>query len=117
MKKADLIIYNGLVYTSYDTDYAEAAAIADGSFLCVGTLAECRIFQGGHTEMKDLGGRLVLPGLIDGHTHPITIAKTIWHVRMPSVYEKDALLQTIKEYADANPKEDVPYFYGECYLA
>lgn len=117
MKKADLIIYNGLIYMSYDKVYAEAAAIAEGTFLCVGTLAECASFQGEHTETKDLGGKLVLPGLIDGHTHPVTIAKTIWHVRMPSVYDQDELLKTIKVYAAANPKADVPYFYGECYHA
>lgn len=117
MKKAESIIYNGLIYTSHDREYAEAVAIADGEFICVGTLAECEAFRDDNTEMKDAEGRLILPGLIDGHTHPITIAKTIWHVRMPDVTDKDELMATIKEYAEKNPKEKVPYFYGECYHA
>lgn len=117
MKKADLIIYNALIYTDFDKPYAEAAAIADGDFICVGTLKECEAFKADGTDMRDAGGRLILPGLIDGHTHPITIAKTIWHVRMPDITDKDELLATIKKYAEDNPKEEVPYFYGECYHA
>lgn len=117
MQKADLIFYNGKIYTRYDKDYVEAVAIADGEFICVGTLKECEAFKDENTELKDLGGRLVLPGLIDGHTHPITIAKTIWHVMMPDVTDKDELLDTIREHAEKYPKEEVPYFYGECYHA
>lgn len=117
MKKADKILYGGVIYTSYDKEAAEAVAIADGEFICVGTLADCEAYMGENTEMKDLSGKLVLPGLIDGHTHPITIAKTIWHVRMPDVTDKEELLATIREHAEKNPKEEVPYFYGECYHA
>ena len=117
MKKADKILYGGVIYTSYDKEAAEAVSIADGEFICVGTLADCEAYMGENTEMKDLSGKLVLPGLIDGHTHPITIAKTIWHVRMPDVTDKEELLATIREHAEKNPKEEVPYFYGECYHA
>lgn len=117
MKKADKVLYGGVIYTSYDKETAEAVAIADGEFICVGTLTECEAYIDENTEMKDLGGRLVLPGMIDGHTHPVTIAKTIWHVRMPDVADKDELLETIREYAKKYPKEEVPYFYGECYHA
>lgn len=117
MKMADRILYNGSIYTSFDKEAVEAVAIADGKFICVGTLTECEKYKSEDTEMKDLGGKLVLPGLIDGHTHPITIAKTIWHVRMPDVTDKDELLATIKEHAEKYPKEEVPYFFGECYHA
>lgn len=117
MKNADSILYNGKIYTAYDKDFAEAVAIKDGEIICVGTDDECMAFRGEATELEDVCGKLVIPGLIDGHTHPITIAKTIWHVRMPGEHDKDKLLKMIKEYADANPKEKAPYFFGECYYA
>ena len=117
MKKADLIINNGLIYTSFDKPYAEAAAIADGEFICVGTSAECEAYRGPQTEMRDAGGRLILPGLIDGHTHPITIAKTIWRVELADTYDKDELMENIKKAAEEHPKEELPYFFGECYHA
>ena len=117
MKKADRILYNGVIYTSPDTEAAEAVAIAGDEFICVGSLADCEALKTEETALEDLSGRLVIPGLIDGHTHPITIAKTIWHVRMPDVMEKDELLEVIREYSEKNPKEKVPYFYGECYHA
>lgn len=116
--KADKILYNGRIYKNGLTgEYAEAVAIAGSDFICAGTEEECRRYCDEKTEAVDLGGRLVLPGLIDGHTHPVTIAKTIWHVRMPDTYDKDELLDIIREYAEKNPKEKVPYFYGECYHA
>lgn len=117
MTKADLIVFNAKIYTRFDKKFAEAVAIKDGEFICTGTLAECESFKGEATRMKDADGKLILPGLIDGHTHPITIAKTFWHMRMPDTYDKDELLANIKKFSDENPKEKVPYFYGECYHA
>lgn len=117
MKKAEKIIYNGIIYTSYEKEPVEAVAIASTDFVCVGTLDECKSYADKNTEIIDAEGRLILPGLIDGHTHPVTIAKTIWHIRMPLTYDKDELIVNIKEYAEKFPKEEVPYFYGESYFA
>lgn len=68
-------------------------------------------------EVVDFGGRLVLPSLLDGHTHPMMVAGTNWHCIMPATKDREQLLQNIKETAAAIPKEEMPYFYGECYYA
>mgnify|MGYP000512039053 FL=1 len=78
---ADLIIYNGQIYKSdSELGYAEAAAVKGDKFICVGTQQECEAYKGDDTVMRDLGGRLVLPGLIDGHTHPSMIGQSRWRV-------------------------------------
>ena len=82
--KADLILFNGKIYKSNkEKEYAEAVCIKDRKFICVGTTEECLKYKTAETRAIDLEGRLVLPGLIDGHTHPETIAKSRWRIQMP----------------------------------
>ncbi|NLD19088.1 MAG: amidohydrolase family protein [Clostridiales bacterium] len=115
-QEADLILYNGAFYKSDQRrEYAQAAAVKGDEFICVGTLDECKTFKGGNTEMVDLGGKLVLPGLIDGHTHPETIAKSRWRVQMPEFDDMRQLLSFVKKYCEQHPVSEVPYFFGECY--
>lgn len=116
--KADIILFNGKIYKgNKEKEIAEAVAVKDLKFLCVGSTEECIEYKSDETRMIDLKGKTVLPGLIDGHTHPVTIAKTIWHTIMPEAYDKDTLMKVIKKCAEENPKEKMPFFYGECYYA
>ena len=47
----------------------EAMALRDGRIAAVGTNAEVRRLAGSGTQQVDLGGKTVLPGLIDSHVH------------------------------------------------
>jgi predicted amidohydrolase YtcJ len=49
---------------------AEAVALAGGRFLAVGTSADVANLATAHTKKMDLGGKTVLPGFIDTHSHP-----------------------------------------------
>ena len=114
--KADLILFNGKIYKSNkEKEYAEAVCIKDRKFICVGTTEECLKYKTAETRVIDLEGRLVLPGLIDGHTHPETIAKSRWRIQMPEFDDMKELLSWVKAYCEKHPKEEIPYFFGECY--
>lgn len=67
---ADLVLFNGRV-VPMDTEEgeAEAVAIGGGRVLHVGSDAEILALAGPETRRVDLGGRTVLPGLVDAHTH------------------------------------------------
>jgi len=69
---ADLVLKNGR-FTTLDKakPAAGAAAIAGGRFIAVGSEQEVMKLAGPKTRVVDLGGRRVIPGLFDGHTHPI----------------------------------------------
>jgi predicted amidohydrolase YtcJ len=70
---ADTVLINGRVYTvAGDKPWAEALAVRDGKIIAVGSNAEIEALRGPATEKVDLGGRMVMPGLIDAHVHPIT---------------------------------------------
>jgi predicted amidohydrolase YtcJ len=67
---ADAIFINGKVVTvDDDSRVAQAFAIRDGKFLSVGSTAEIQRHAGASTQVVDLKGRTVIPGLADGHFH------------------------------------------------
>ena len=68
----DLILRNGR-FTTLDraNPTASAVAIAQGRFTHVGDDREVMALAGAGTRVIDLGGRSVLPGLIDNHLHII----------------------------------------------
>ena len=71
---ADLIIHNGKIVTvDKEFSIAEAAAIKDGKFLNVGTENSVMKNSGPDTVMVNLGGRTVLPGFNDSHSHMTTM--------------------------------------------
>lgn len=68
---ADLIIHGGQVLTMAGAapTYAEAVVIDEGKIVFVGSKAEAMKLKVAGTEMKDLGGKVLLPGFIDPHSH------------------------------------------------
>ena len=65
---AEWVLMNGKVVT-VDSSFSikEAVAIKNGRFVAVGTDAEMRRWIGRNTAVVSLGGRTVIPGLIDSH--------------------------------------------------
>jgi hypothetical protein len=69
---ADLILKNGRIATgNARSASAEAVAIQGGRFLAVGSEKEIMAQRGPATQVIDLEGRTVIPGLIDSHIHTI----------------------------------------------
>ena len=67
---ADLILTNGhLVTVDSSQPEAEAVAITGDRILAVGTDAEIDRYRGPDTQVIDLEGKTVVPGLVDAHLH------------------------------------------------
>jgi len=72
---ADLVVRNAKIYTvDKERSIAQALAVKDGRVVFVGSAAAVQAWIGAKTRIEDLGGKLVLPGLIDSHIHPLDIA-------------------------------------------
>ncbi|MCR6660476.1 MAG: amidohydrolase [Asticcacaulis sp.] len=68
---ADTLFRNAYVYTVDAKDsVAQALAVKDGRIVYVGDQVGAKAFTGRKTQVVDLKGRMVMPGLIDGHMHP-----------------------------------------------
>jgi predicted amidohydrolase YtcJ len=71
----DTALVNGKIITLDEhSTVAEALAVRDGKIVAVGRSADVRGLAGPATRIVDLGGRTVIPGLIDSHMHAIRAA-------------------------------------------
>lgn len=69
---ADAVYRHGYVYTSEPgSKPAQAVAVRDGRFVFVGSDKEAGAYLGKRTRVHDLQGRMLMPGLIDGHLHAL----------------------------------------------
>ena len=71
---ADAVLLDGKVVTQAAAGNSQALAIHDGKVLAVGPTDAIRKHVGPGTKVIDLGGRTVIPGLIDSHIHAIRAA-------------------------------------------
>jgi predicted amidohydrolase YtcJ len=73
---ADMVLVNGKIVTVDDRfTIAEALAVSGQRIVAVGSAAEIEKLKGPQTRVVDLGGKTVIPGLIDNHAHWIRAAE------------------------------------------
>ena len=103
--KADHIIKNAKIYTSdKNNPQATALVVKDGKFVYVGNEAGLSAFDG---PVTDLGGKFVMPGIIDSHVH-VTIPVGFEYAPMGERLEpngKKEALDLMAKYIKANPGE------------
>ena len=70
-RRADLIITGGPIVTMEGDQptTAEAIVVDDGRIIFVGSKADALKQQADGTVLKDLAGKTLMPGFIDGHAH------------------------------------------------
>jgi hypothetical protein len=67
----DTVYFNGSIYTVDARDSVQQAlAVGNGRIVYVGSDAGAKALAGPATHLIDLHGRMLMPGLIDGHMHP-----------------------------------------------
>lgn len=72
MAATDLVLFNGQVFTADRAQpKVQALAVADGKVLQVGSDAQIKALIETGTRVIDLGGKTLMPGLIDSHSHAI----------------------------------------------
>jgi predicted amidohydrolase YtcJ len=101
-EEADLIVHGGKIFTAArDDGLHEALAVKDGRLLEVGTMADVLALRGPRTEVVDLNGKFVLPGLIDSHVHPTDACMTEFDHGIPPMESIADVLAYIRARAAA----------------
>jgi hypothetical protein len=104
---ADLVLTNGRIVTVDDAlPEAQAVAVRDAIIVAVGTSEEIEDFIGPSTEVIDLGGRLAVPGFIEGHGHYLSLgrAQTILDLTQADTWD-DIVAMVRDAAAQARPGE------------
>jgi len=113
---ADFAIVNARIDTQNDwAPWAHALAVSGEKIVYVGEPGgeDWKALIGPATKIYDLQGRLVLPGLIDSHTHPGLVTLSSWHTILPWTMDPHEQLRFLADWAKAHP--DRPVIDAELY--
>ncbi|HEY0158330.1 MAG TPA: amidohydrolase [Thermoanaerobaculia bacterium] len=101
----DLVLYNANVITVDPArPRANAIAIWRDRITAVGSVEEVRALAGQNTRMVDIGGRTIVPGFIDAHSHPAVSGRL--HLRQVDADLRSiaAIQEALRERAAKTPK-------------
>ncbi|MFJ4264330.1 amidohydrolase [Paenarthrobacter nicotinovorans] len=96
---------NARIFTADTRPWAEALLVQGERLLYVGDTATAQRLSPG-AERIDLGGKLVLPGFVDGHAHVIGTGEALGQVSLWGAKSVAEIQQRIKERATASPGAD-----------
>lgn len=117
MGSADTVLLNGNVLT-VDANFsmAEAIAVRNGRILAVGTNQQIRGLIDKETAQLDLGGKTVLPGIIDSHIHlslwSTTRPPLSLNLSYPNVKSISDVMNLVREKAAELPEGEWIRGYG-----
>ncbi len=111
---ADIVLTNGVVYTADEQDTIhEAIAVKGDIVLFAGSKIATQQYVGPKTKMVDLGGKMVIPGLIDTHIHPPGLSLLeLYEVQLANISTLEGYIEAIKAFYARNPKTSTIYGRG-----
>ena len=104
--QADLIITNGKIATmGREGEFVQALAVRDGKIAATGSNENVLRLRQKDTRVVDVGGRTVIPGLNDSHTHVIRAGLNYnMEVRWDGVRSLKRAMEMLKEQAARTPE-------------
>ncbi len=111
---SDTLLVHGHIYTGNpNAPWAQALAITGTRIDAAGTDDEIMTRREAKTEIIDLKGRTVIPGISDSHTHMLFGAMALHGLNLSTPEfsitpdNPDVMIAKIKEYAASHPKEKI----------
>jgi predicted amidohydrolase YtcJ len=102
--RAELIITGARIYTvDENRPMAEAMAVAGGRILFVGSTRGAMALRGPATNVMDVGGQTIIPGMIDAHVHLLNLGNTLRNVDLVGTKSYDEVVARVVERARSAP--------------
>jgi predicted amidohydrolase YtcJ len=107
-KPATLILLNGQLFTAdaATTTGANAIAIRDQRIIFVGDEAGARRLADDHTQIMDLKGAFVMPGLIEGHGHFASTGQSLLNLNLMATKNWPEIIGLVAEKAKTTAAGD-----------
>jgi hypothetical protein len=104
---ADFIVVNARIYTADLTrPTARALGVRDGRVVFVGSVRGAEALAGPQTERWDLGGKTVIPGMVDAHVHLVGLGQALRIVDFTGTTSYDEVVARVAARArSARPDE------------
>ncbi len=113
----NMVLTNAKIYTCNAAEpWAETVVIRDGAIAYAGSNDKTKWEAvAGDAEVFNMKEKMVIPGIIDSHTHPGMVSQSSWHIKLPWTEDVNELLAFVKEYAQNHPVSEAPFLYFEYY--
>lgn len=103
--QVETILFNGnIINMEASRPRAQALAMAGGRFVAVGSNEEILALQGPDTQVIDLEGQTVVPGLADSHMHLVNLGAGMETVDLTSARSQQDLVRLGQEFLANNPQ-------------
>ena len=103
---ADTILTNAEIYRgNLKNPWASAVAIKGQKIIYVGEDASS--YTGPDTQVHNLNGRMLIPGIIDAHSHPGFVALSSTNLLLEDTSSKEKLMQSIRKLVADHPDPEV----------
>ena len=98
---AQTVFTNGRIYTvSREQPWVTALAVRDGKILARGNAHDMDELIGAHTKVVDLGGKMVMPGIVDVHNHILLGGLSeLFELRFPGTLTRTEILDLVSAAA------------------
>jgi predicted amidohydrolase YtcJ len=101
---ADLILRQGVFYPVQPAGRVEGSlAVRGGRIVYLGPDAGAEKLRGSRTQVIDLAGRAVTPGLIDAHSHLAGLGQALQQVDLVGASSYDEVVGRVREAARQSP--------------
>ena len=101
---ADLIITNARIYTVDEAHpLADAMAVRGGKVQFVGSFGGVMALKGASTRVIDLGGKTVIPGMVDAHGHVDNLGLALRIVDLTGTTSYDEVIARVVDRAKKTP--------------
>jgi predicted amidohydrolase YtcJ len=102
---ADLVLRGGVIHTvDVNQPAAETIAVTGERIVFVGDTDAVAAYIGPKTEVVELEGRLLLPGIVDAHLHPLGGAvKELYQCNFPFSADPEEIRQTVARCVEERP--------------
>lgn len=111
---ADTVLINGVVYTADDKDtLCQAVAMSESKIIFVGSNSEVTKYIGSDTDIVDLKGKMVIPGMIDTHIHPPGLSLSeLYEVQLHNIRSLEGYIKAVRDFVACHPNVDAVYGRG-----
>jgi predicted amidohydrolase YtcJ len=111
-KEAEMVLLNGYIYsadaTGKNKKIVQSIAIKNKKIIFVGSDDNGKDYIGKNTTVINLKGKMVLPGFVDSHMHPMATSAVIAdQVDVTRVFTTAEYLQAIADFAARHPEKTV----------
>ena len=98
-----VLFYNAKVYVERGV-YAQAVLTDGGRIIKVGTNEEILAERRAEDDVRDCGGRTMIPGLNDSHMHLFMFSETLNQAKLDGVTSISEMIQICRDFAEQHPE-------------